>query len=134
MAEEQDETTRKLKRKVKELGISFLDVRTVEEEVELLELCSLPVDLKTKVKLRRLIREEQQPPVFHVSARVKGALRSHGARGNVYKGLEKFNGWYSESEGKQIEYNGDDLLDRAYLIDQNKAMEFQSFLNSLEIH
>lgn len=134
MTEENDETTRKLKRKIEELGISFIDVKTAEEEVELLELCSLPVNLQTKGKLRRLIREEQQPPVFRVSARVKGALRSHGARGNVYKGLEKCNGFYSESEGTQIEYDGDDLLVNAYFLDQNKAMDFQSFLNSWEIH
>ena len=134
MAEEDDETTRKLKRKVEELGIGFIDVKTVEEEVELIQLCALPVNLPTKAKLRRLIRAAQQPPVFRVSARVKGALRSHGARGNVYKGLEKYNGFYAESEGTQIEYDGDDLLVKAYFLDQNKAMEFQSFLNSWEIH
>ena len=78
---EDDETTRKLKRKAEEIGIGFIDVKTVEDEVELLQLCALPVNLPTKTKLRRLIRAAQQPPVFRVSARVKGALRSHGAGG-----------------------------------------------------
>lgn len=134
MAEEDDEITRKLKRKAAEMGIDFIDVRTGEEEVELLQLCALPVNLQTKSKLRRLVRAEGLPPVFRVSARVKGALRSHGARGNVYKGLEKYNGFYSKSEGTQIEYEGDDLVMMAYFLDQNKAMEFQSFLNAWELH
>lgn len=52
----------------------------------------------------------------------------------MYKGLEKYNGFYAESEGTQIEYDGDNLLVRAYFEEKSKAMEFQSFLNSWEIH
>ena len=52
----------------------------------------------------------------------------------MYKGLEKYNGFYADAEGTQIEYDGDDLLVKAYFLDQNKAMEFQSFLNSWELH
>jgi len=129
----EDEVTRKLKRAAVELGIDLIDLRTTEEEAELIAHCKLPKTLQTKGKLRRLIREEQQPPVFLVSARVKGALRSNRARGNVYKALEKHNGLFSKSEGKQVTYEGDDLVVRAYFEDSGKAMSFQTSINEWEL-
>ena len=101
MAERYRATTL-FKCKADELGIELRDLRTLEEEVEFIERCELPVNVQTKAKLRRIVREEQQPPIFRVSALVKGALRSNGARGDVYKGLEKHSGLCSLSEGKQV--------------------------------
>ena len=130
----QEEVTRKLKRGAAELGIDLIDLRTTAEEEELLQYCKLPVDLGTKGKLRRLIREAQRPPVFLVSAVVKGALRSQGARGNVYKALEKHHGLFSRSAGKQVTYVGDDLDVKAYFNSSGEAMSFQTALNEWELH
>lgn len=129
-----EEVARKLKRGAAELGIDLIDLKTPAEEEELLHYCQLPLDLGTKGKLRRLIREEQQPPVFLVSAVVKGALRSQGARGNVYKALEKHHGFFSRSAGKQVTYLGDDLDVKAYFNTDEAAMSFQSALNEWELH
>ena len=129
-----EEVARKVKRGAAELGIDLIDLKTTAEEEELLQHCKLPLDLGTKGKLRRLIREEQQPPVFLVSAVVKGALRSQGARGNVYKALEKHHGLFSRSAGKQVTYIGDDLHVKAYFNTDGAAMSFQSALNEWELH
>ena len=37
-------------KKVKELGIDVIDIRTAEDEVDLLQLCALPLNLPTKAK------------------------------------------------------------------------------------
>ena len=98
-----DDDEKKLKRSADELGIGLVDLETVEEQVEVIEHAGLRADLRTKGKLRRLIREEKKPPVFDVCARVKGALNSHGARGNVYKMLEEHNGSFSLPRGAASE-------------------------------
>lgn len=130
----EDEVVNSLKRGAAELGIDLIDVRTTEEERELIEYCKLPNTLQTKGKLRRTIREIQRPPVYLVSARVKNAVNSHGARGNTYKLLEKYGGCYSEAESKQVVYDGDDLMIKAYFWDRRGAMEFQTAMNDWEIH
>eukprot|EP00977_Amphora_coffeiformis_P030349 scaffold46454_cov298-Amphora_coffeaeformis.AAC.2 len=130
----EEEVTRELKRGAAELGIDLIDLKTLAEEEELLQHCKLPLNLGTKGKLRRLIREEQKPPVFLVSAVVKGALRSQGARGNVYKALEKHHGLFSKSKGKGVAYIGDDLVVRAYFESNREAMSFQTALNEWELH
>ena len=65
---------------------------------------------------------------------VKGALRSHGSRGNVYKTLEKCRGCFLKSAGKEVEYNNDDLVVKAYFLQEADAMDFQSSVNQWEIH
>jgi hypothetical protein len=47
-------------------------------------------------------QQQQQQPAFLIGAVVKGAKQSKGARGNVYKLLERHVGHYSEREGVQI--------------------------------
>eukprot|EP00543_Licmophora_paradoxa_P018113 CAMPEP_0202477432 /NCGR_PEP_ID=MMETSP1360-20130828/93940_1 /ASSEMBLY_ACC=CAM_ASM_000848 /TAXON_ID=515479 /ORGANISM="Licmophora paradoxa, Strain CCMP2313" /LENGTH=334 /DNA_ID=CAMNT_0049104677 /DNA_START=59 /DNA_END=1060 /DNA_ORIENTATION=+ len=130
----EDHVVNRLKRGAAELGIDLIDVRTTEEERELIEHCNLPDTLQTKGKLRRTIRELQRPPVYLVSARVKNAVNSHGARGNAYKLLERYGGCYSEAESKQVVYDGDDLMVKAYFWDRRGAMEFQTAMNNWEIH
>ena len=72
-----EEVERRLKRGAADIGIDLIDLRTAEEEEEFLGQCGLPSDLRTKGKLRRLIREQQQEEtVYRVSITVKGALRS----------------------------------------------------------
>ena len=130
----EENVVNRLKRGAEELGIDLIDVRTTEEERQLIEHCGLPYTLNTKGTLRRRIRELQKPPVYQVSARIKNALNSHGARGNVYKLLEKCGGCYSEAESKQVVYDCDDLTVKAYFWDRRAAMDFQTALNSWEIH
>jgi hypothetical protein len=65
---------------------------------------------------------------------VKGALRSNGARGNVFKLLERHKGFYSEKEGIQIAYQEDDLHAEAYFKSEDNALEFQTAMNEWEIH
>mmetsp|Transcript_19548 Transcript_19548/g.42141 ORF Transcript_19548/g.42141 Transcript_19548/m.42141 type:complete len:345 (-) Transcript_19548:419-1453(-) len=129
-----DDDEEKLKRSADELGIGLVDLETVEEQDEVIENAGLRANLRTKGKLRRLIREAKKPPVFVVCARVKGALNSHGARGNVYKVLEEHNGSFSQGEGQQVRYDGDDLAVKAYFEFKRDAMAFQSAINRWEIH
>ena len=131
---EDDDTVNKLKRGAEELGIDLIDVKSAEDEKELIEHCQLPNTLQTRGKLRRKIRELQKPPVFLVSARVLNAKNSFGARGNIYKLLEEYGGTYSEAESKLVIYEGDDLTIRAYFWDRKSAMGFQTALNKWEIH
>jgi hypothetical protein len=134
MERECDEVARKIIQAAEELGIDIIDIRTPDEEAEILQHCNLPVDLKSKGKIRRLIRERQQPAVFVVQLRVCGALRSRGARGNVYKALETHQGWFSSSEGKVVIYEHDDLVVQAYFLDMEKALSFQTSMNQWEIY
>jgi hypothetical protein len=129
-----EDITGTLKRGAAELGIDLIDLKTLEEEEELLRHCNLTVDLRTKGKLRRLIREESKPPAFLVSAVIKGSLKSQGARGNVYKALENHQGLFSKTEGQLIKYDGDDLAVKAYFYSKVEAMRFQTALNQWEIH
>lgn len=129
-----DNALNSLKRGAEELGIDLIDVRTENDERELIEYCGLPNTLATRGTLRRRIRELQKPPVYQVTARVMNAVNSHGARGNVYKLLEKYGARCSKAESKQVVYDGNDLTVKAYFKDERAATEFQAALNGWEIH
>ena len=130
-----EDINRRLKRGATDVGIDLIDLRTTTEEEEFLQFCGLPSDLPTKGKLRRLIREQQaEETIFEVSIVVKGALRSHGSRGNVYKTLEKCRGCFRISAGKEVKYVNDDLVVKAYFLQESDAMDFQSSINQWEIH
>ena len=129
-----DSALNRLKRGAEELGIDLIDVRAENDERELIEYCGLPNTLATRGALRRKIRELQKPPAFQVTARIKNALNSHGARGNVYKLLEKYGARYSQAESKQVVYEGNDLTVKAYFKEERAAEEFQTALNGWEIH
>ena len=128
----EDEDTNKLKRAASELGIDIIDIRE-GDEAELFQHCGLQNTIRARGKLRRLVRAHQNP-VFRVSARIRGALRSSGARGNVYKTLEAYDGYFHEGEGRLIAYNEDDLHIKAYFFERRQASGFQSALNQWEIH
>ena len=80
-------------------------------------------------------QQQQQQPAFVVGAIVRGAKQSNGARGNVFKFLERHNGHYWEQEGIQIHYNHqDDLTVKAYFLSYYSACQMQNALNEWEIH
>ena len=66
--------------------------------------------------------------------RVKGALSSRGARGNVYKELQRHHGYFSRAEEKQVVYENDDLLVKAYFRDESHARDFLNAIDNWEIH
>ncbi len=72
--------------------------------------------------------------VYRVGVVVKGAKSSNGARGNVFKFLERHHGLYSEREGINIKYSDCNLHVSAYFREARDAMDFQSALNQWEIH
>lgn len=72
--------------------------------------------------------------VFEVILIVRGASRSNGARGNVFKLLERHKGFYSKSAGIQISYQDDDLHVKAYFKTEDNAFDFQTAMNQWEIH
>ena len=76
----------------------------------------------------------QPQPVFMIGAIVRGAKQSNGARGNVFKFLERHCGHYSEQEGIQIRYENDDLHIKAYFVSYEAACQLQTALNEWEIH
>ena len=78
--------------------------------------------------------QQQQLSAFVVGAVVLGARQSNGARGNVFKFLERHNGRYSEQEGIQIFYEHDDLMVKAYFLTDEAASSFQNALNQWDIH
>ena len=69
-----------------------------------------------------------------VGLTVFGALKSNGARGNVYRSLEQHNGHYSLDKGIQIEYSEDNLVVKAYFVSYESACAFQTAMNEWEIH
>ena len=79
-------------------------------------------------------QQQQQQPAFLVGAVVRGAKQSNGARGNVFKFLERHLGHYSEQEGIQIRYEQDDLHIHAYFLSYDAACQLQTALNEWEIH
>lgn len=79
-------------------------------------------------------QQRQANVAYEVGAVVRGAKQSNGARGNVYKFLEKHHGLFSKEEGIQIRYEGDDLTVKAYFENEGKACDFQNALNEWEIH
>jgi hypothetical protein len=95
-------------------------------------------DLRRRATLKRLFEQQQQQQqpesAYVVTAIVRGAKQSNGARGNVYKFLERHLGHYSKQEGIQILYEGDNLNVKAYFTSDDAACHFQSALNEWEIH
>ena len=79
-------------------------------------------------------QQQQRQPAFLVGAVVRGAKQSNGARGNVFKFLERHLGHYSEQEGIQIRYEQDDLHIHAYFLSYDAACQLQTALNEWEIH
>ena len=75
-----------------------------------------------------------KPTAYFVGAIVQGAIQSNGARGNVYKFLQKHVGYYSEQEGIQVFYEQDDLVVKAYFLASEAASQFQNSLDEWEIH
>jgi hypothetical protein len=71
---------------------------------------------------------------FKVHANVKGALNSSGARGNVFKMLEKYCAVYAPSDGIEVKYQNDDLDTKALFLQWEQACGFQSAMNEWEIH
>jgi len=61
-------------------------------------------------------------------------LGSRGARGNVYKELQRHHGYFSGVEEKQVVYENDDLLVKAYFRDESHARDFLNALDNWEIH
>ena len=78
--------------------------------------------------------EQNRETAFVVGALVRGAKQSNGARGNVFKFLEREMGHYSNQEGIQIFYKQDDLSVKAYFMSYDSACRFQTALNGWEIH
>jgi hypothetical protein len=89
-----------------------------------------PVDRRTL----RTQFQQQSESAFLVGAIVRGAKQSNGARGNVFKFLERHVGHYSEREGIQILYEQDNLTVKAYFVSYESACKLQSALNEWEIH
>lgn len=123
-------------------GLSLADV-DLDDMKEVYD--SLNVTGLAKTRLRALIRKlhaqqqkqlrEQQQPAYLVKVRVLGAERSNGARGNVFKFLERHIGHYSEDEGTQIFYDGHGNLNAtAYFLTYDAACQFQNVMNEWEIH
>ena len=71
---------------------------------------------------------------YMVCATVKGAKQSNGARGNVFKFLQKHVGYYSEQEGIKVLYEEDDLAVKAYFLASESASQFQNALYEWELH
>lgn len=71
---------------------------------------------------------------YLVGAIVRGAKQSKGARGNIFKFLERHMGHYSEQEGIQILYEGDNLTVKSYFVSYDSACHLQTALNQWEIH
>jgi hypothetical protein len=73
-------------------------------------------------------------PAYSVLAVVQGAINSSGARGNVYKMLERFGAVYDPSDGIQVKYKDDDLNIQALFLTWEQAIGFRNALNEWEIH
>jgi hypothetical protein len=84
---------------------------------------------------------KDQPPTkrpravaYSVGVVVKGAINSNGARGNVYKFLQRHVAFFSTDEGLNIKYEDSDLHVNAYFLEMKTACEFQNAMNEWEIH
>ena len=128
-----DEVTQRLQRAAEELEVELQFITTQTDEDEVIQQSGLPNNIKTRTKLRKLVQQAAEP-CFVVSGMVKGALRSQGARGNVYKALEHHQAFRSVSEGPQITYIDEDLVFKVYFKKDTKAMKFQSALLEWETH
>ena len=78
--------------------------------------------------------KRQKGVAYKVHAFVKGALNSSGARGNVFKMLQKYHAVYAPPDGIQVKYQNDDLDIQALFLDRTEAYDFQNALNAWEIH
>lgn len=80
------------------------------------------------------IRKRATSSVYTVSATIRGAYNCKGARGNVYKLLEKEKGHFSMAEGRMVSYVDSDLSIKAYFRSYECACDFQTHLNDWEMH
>jgi len=90
--------------------------------------------LRSQFEQQKQQQQQSSSVAFLVGAVVRGALQSNGARGNVYKFLERHMGHYSEEEGIRIHYERDDLHITAYFVTYEAACQLQTALNEWEIH
>lgn len=81
-------------------------------------------------------QQQQQQQVKHpkvatysVLVVVERALSSAGARGNVFKQLQRHHAVYSESQGIDVKYVGDDLVVKGLFLDLVNAFNFRNDLN-----
>ena len=80
-------------------------------------------------------RQQEQSVAYLVQVRILGAERSNGARGNVFKFLERHLGHYSQEKGIQIVYDvRGNLSATAYFFSYESACQFQNSMNEWEIH
>ena len=80
-------------------------------------------------------QQQEQSVAYLVQVRILGAERSNGARGNVFKFLERHLGHYSQGNGIQIQYDGrGNLTATAYFLTYESACQFQNSMNEWEIH
>lgn len=85
--------------------------------------------------LRQQQQQRRDETSYLVKVRVLGAVRSNGARGNVFKFLERHLGHFSEEEGIQILYDVNGNLNAtAYFLTYDAACQFQNAMNEWEIH
>ena len=68
--------------------------------------------------------QQKQPITFPVGATVHGALQSNGARGNVFKFLERHRGFFSKEVGIQIMHKGEDLTVKVHFKEEGDACNF----------
>ena len=134
MAASQEETAWEEAASQNRIVLSNVDVTDKEEFNELCGLLGVR-GVAAKSRLRMYIQQlqpaqelqqRQQPSesAFLVGALVRGAKQSNGARGNVFKFLERDMGHYSKQEGIQIFYEQDNLTVRAYFISYDSACQF----------
>eukprot|EP00980_Cylindrotheca_fusiformis_P024613 scaffold12169_cov132-Cylindrotheca_fusiformis.AAC.1 len=98
------------------------------------ELAEFNISRPIARHLSNKLSQQKQPVAFLVGAIVRGAVQSNGARGNVFKFLERHRGFFSKEEGIQIMYEGEDLTVKAYFKEVGDACDFQTNLNEWEIH
>ena len=96
-------------------------------------------DLQGRAALKKQFDElqhskRQKRSAYAVHVVVQGARNSAGARGNVFKMLQKYHAVYATSEGINVKYEEDDLEVNALFFEQSDAFDFQNALNEWEIH
>lgn len=99
------------------------------------ELERVGIKLPAARELSNKLRDDAPAAkAYLVGAIVRGAKQSKGARGNIFKFLERHMGHYSEQEGIQIFYEGDNLSVTAYFVSYDSACNMQTAVNQWEIH
>jgi hypothetical protein len=96
---------------------------------------NLPELAALKNHVRQQQQQQKESVAYLVHVRILGAVRSNGARGNVFKFLERHMGHFSRKDGIQILYdpNGN-LSATAYFLTYESACQFQNSMNEWEIH